>query len=88
MSDLAVSALCADQLQNTVGCPCDDLATDESEGGPQPATLDTLTDAEEIQEGWLVQLKGSPQARRIYPNPVQLACAIHSTREYQVRSIR
>jgi hypothetical protein len=31
---------------------------------------DGLTDAEEIQEGWLVQVRGSREAQHVYPNPV------------------
>lgn len=32
---------------------------------------DFLSDQQEIQEGWQVQLKGSPQANKVYPNPNQ-----------------
>ncbi len=32
---------------------------------------DTLTDHQEIREGWRVQLKSSPQGRLVFPNPVQ-----------------
>ncbi|MEM8932737.1 MAG: hypothetical protein AAGE94_16250, partial [Acidobacteriota bacterium] len=36
-----------------------------------PPTCDTLSDAEEIQDGWRVHIKGEPQSRPVYPNPVQ-----------------
>lgn len=51
----------SDLLFNTDGC---DLAV-------PPDPCDTLTDATEIQQGWFVMLKGSPQGYRVYPNPNQ-----------------
>ena len=51
----------SDLLVNSDGC---DLV-------PAPEPCDTLTDNEEIQQGWRVQLKGSTQANLVYPNPVQ-----------------
>jgi len=32
---------------------------------------DGLSDRQEIQDGWLVQVRGAPEAIRVYPNPVQ-----------------
>jgi hypothetical protein len=51
----------SDLLPNTDGC----------DRAPPPEPCDTLTDKEEIQEGWRVQLRSSPQAIRVYPNPNQ-----------------
>jgi len=51
----------SDLLPNTDGC----------DRTPPPEPCDTLTDKEEIQEGWRVQLRSSPQAIRVYPNPNQ-----------------
>jgi len=48
---------------NTDGC---DLPLDQ-----RPDPCDTLTDAFEIQEGWRVQLRSSPQGFRVYSNPNQ-----------------
>jgi hypothetical protein len=45
--------------------------TDGCDRAPPPEPCDTLTDKEEIQEGWRVQLRSSPQAIRVYPNPNQ-----------------
>jgi len=51
----------SDLLVNTDGC-----------GMPNsPTVCDSLTDKEEIQEGWLVQLRSSPEGIRVYPNPNQ-----------------
>ena len=51
----------SDLLINTDGCNLN----------PAPDPCDTLTDPQEIQQGWRVQIKGSPQANLVYPNPVQ-----------------
>ena len=51
----------SDLLPNTDGC--------DRVSAPDPC--DTLTDKDEMQEGWRVQLRGSPQAYRVYPNPNQ-----------------
>ncbi|MCP4377536.1 MAG: Ig-like domain-containing protein, partial [bacterium] len=51
----------SDLLVNTDGC---DLI-------PAPDPCDTLTDNQEIKQGWRVQLRGSTQANLVYPNPVQ-----------------
>ncbi len=53
----------SDQRVNTDGC---DLPIDV-----RPDPCDTLTDAFEIQEGWRVQLRSSPQSFRVYSNPNQ-----------------
>jgi len=53
----------SDQRVNTDGC---DLPIDA-----RPDPCDTLTDAFEIQEGWRVQLRSSPQSFRVYSNPNQ-----------------
>ncbi|MEM7081661.1 MAG: hypothetical protein AAF465_02925, partial [Pseudomonadota bacterium] len=51
----------SDLLVNTDGCtPL--TAADQ---------CDSLSDKEEIQDGWRVQLRGSPQAYPVYPNPNQ-----------------
>jgi hypothetical protein len=51
----------SDLLENTDGC----------DNTPAPDPCDTLTDKQEIQEGWRVQLRGSPEGRLVYPNPNQ-----------------
>ena len=51
----------SDLLMNTDGCG----------NNPAPNPCDTLTDKEEIQDGWRVQLRGSPEGRLVYPNPNQ-----------------
>ena len=51
----------SDLLVNTDGC---DLS-------PAPSPCDTLLDFREVQEGWRVQLKGSPQGYKVYSNPNQ-----------------
>lgn len=53
----------SDQRVNSDGC---DLPV-----GVRPDPCDTLTDAFEIQEGWRVQLRRSPQSFRVYSNPNQ-----------------
>lgn len=53
----------SDQRVNTDGC---DLPIDA-----RPDPCDTLNDAFEIQEGWRVQLRSSPQSFRVYSNPNQ-----------------
>lgn len=55
----------SDLLSNTDGC------TGLIENRVAGANCDYLDDKQEIQEGWLVQLKGSPQANKVYPNPNQ-----------------
>ncbi|MBT8093932.1 MAG: hypothetical protein KJP08_03905 [Gammaproteobacteria bacterium] len=47
------------------------LNTDSCNVVPQGTPCDTLTDREEIQDGWRVQLKGSPEGHLVYPNPNQ-----------------
>jgi len=54
----------SDQRENTDGC---DILPIEA----RPNPCDTLTDAFEIQEGWRVQLRSSPQSFRVYSNPNQ-----------------
>ena len=51
----------SDQSDNTDGCDQGNT-TDE---------CDTLTDFSEINEGWLVQLKGARQSYRVFSNPAQ-----------------
>lgn len=59
----------SDQRSNSDGCSgCNDGPVKSRTG---PATFDTLLDGEEIQQGWRVQIKGEPQGRSVYPNPVQ-----------------
>ncbi len=51
----------SDLLPNTDGCTV-----------VPPGTLcDVLSDKEEIQDGWRVQLRGSPEGFLVYPNPNQ-----------------
>lgn len=60
----------SDKNPNTDGCPDDDLSTPEYDGTCDEGTFDTLTDFEEIREGWSVEVEGRV-ARMTYPNPVQ-----------------
>jgi len=53
----------SDLVINTDGC---DLPLAQ-----RPDPCDTLTDAFEIQQGWRVQLRSSPQSFRVYSNPNQ-----------------
>ena len=38
---------------------------------PPGAACDALSDKEEIQVGWRVQLRGAPEGKTVYPNPNQ-----------------
>ena len=51
----------SDQSENTDGC--------DQSGSERPC--DTLTDFSEINEGWLVQLKGARDSYRVFSNPAQ-----------------
>ena len=43
----------------------------ESSDGNADTDGDSLDDQQEIQEGWQVRLRGSPEVQQVYPNPVQ-----------------
>jgi len=60
----------SDKNPNTDGCPDDDPATPEYDGSCDERTVDTLSDLEEIKEGWLVEVEGRV-GHMTYPDPVQ-----------------
>ncbi|MEM1181773.1 MAG: hypothetical protein AAGM22_25740 [Acidobacteriota bacterium] len=62
----------SDLFANTDGCPPQDAcAAAAVPDRTEPPMEDGLSDAEEIQEGWRVQLAGAPQSFPVFPNPVQ-----------------
>jgi hypothetical protein len=60
----------SDLNPNTDGCPDDDAGTPEYDGTCTEGRFDTLSDFEEIKEGWAVQVERQ-LARMVYPDPVQ-----------------
>lgn len=60
----------SDKNPNTDGCPDDDLSTPEQDGTCTEGTFDTLTDFEEIREGWTVQVERQ-LPRQVYPDPTE-----------------
>ena len=60
----------SDKNPNTDGCIDDDLSTPEFDGTCSEGTFDTLTDFEEIKQGWLVKVERQA-GRRVYSDPIQ-----------------